>query len=79
MEEVRAIIEERRVSSRSDFISDLVNARDQGDKLSDSALPKRCSRTRMSRSSLNAAARSTSIIVRNPSLPNELNRHNQEK
>jgi cytochrome P450 len=38
MEEVRAIIEERRVSSRSDFISDLVNARDQGDKLSDSEL-----------------------------------------
>jgi cytochrome P450 len=36
MEEVRAIIEERRVSPRSDFISDLVNARDQGDKLSDS-------------------------------------------
>src|ERR1700756_5138123 len=38
MEEVRAIIEERRVSARSDFISDLVNARDQGDKLSDSEL-----------------------------------------
>jgi cytochrome P450 len=38
MEEVRAIIEERRVSPRSDFISDLVNARDQGDKLSDSEL-----------------------------------------
>ena len=38
MEEVRTIIEERRVSPRSDFISDLVNARDQGDKLSDSEL-----------------------------------------
>jgi cytochrome P450 len=38
MEEVRSIIEERRVSPRSDFISDLVNARDQGDKLSDSEL-----------------------------------------
>jgi cytochrome P450 len=38
MAEVRAIIEERRVSPRSDFISDLVNARDQGDKLSDSEL-----------------------------------------
>ncbi len=38
MEEVRAIIEERRVTPRSDFISDLVNARDQGDKLSDSEL-----------------------------------------
>ena len=31
MEEVRAIIEERRASPRSDFISDLVNARDQGE------------------------------------------------
>ena len=38
MEEVIAIVEERRVSPRSDFISDLVNARDQGDKLSDSEL-----------------------------------------
>src|ERR1700735_911789 len=38
MEEVRAIIEERRVSPRSDFISNLVNARDQGDRLSDSEL-----------------------------------------
>jgi cytochrome P450 len=38
MEEVRAIIEERRISPRNDFISDLVNARDQGDKLSDSEL-----------------------------------------
>src|SRR3984957_12201460 len=38
MEEVRAIIEERRISPRSDFISDLVNPPDQGDKLSDSEL-----------------------------------------
>src|ERR1700722_19104962 len=38
MEEVRAIIEERRISPRSDFISDLVNARDQGDRLRDSEL-----------------------------------------
>ncbi len=38
MEEVRAIIEERRVSPRSDFISDLVNARDQDEKLSDREL-----------------------------------------
>ena len=38
MEEVKVIIEERRASPRSDFISDLVNARDQGDKLSDSEL-----------------------------------------
>jgi cytochrome P450 len=38
MEEVGAVIEERRTSPRSDFISDLVNARDQGDKLSDSEL-----------------------------------------
>ena len=38
MEEVIAIVEERRVTPRSDFISDLVNARDQGDKLSDSEL-----------------------------------------
>jgi cytochrome P450 len=38
MEEIRVIIEERRVNPRSDFISDLVNARDQGDKLSDSEL-----------------------------------------
>src|ERR1700719_4865858 len=38
MEEVRAIIAERRVSPRSDFISDLVNARDQGDNLSDREL-----------------------------------------
>ena len=38
MEEVRVIIEERRGTPRSDFISDLTNARDQGDKLSDSEL-----------------------------------------
>jgi cytochrome P450 len=38
MEEVRAIIEERRVSPRSDFISDLVNARDLDEKLSDREL-----------------------------------------
>jgi cytochrome P450 len=38
MEEIRAIIEERRVKPREDFISDLVNARDQGDKLSDREL-----------------------------------------
>jgi cytochrome P450 len=38
MEEIRVIIEERRISPRSDFISDLVNARDQGDKLSDREL-----------------------------------------
>jgi cytochrome P450 len=38
MEEIRIIIEERRVSPRTDFISDLVNARDQGDKLSDREL-----------------------------------------
>jgi len=38
MEEVRAIIEERRVSPRSDFISDLVTARDAGDKLNDREL-----------------------------------------
>ena len=35
---IRVIIEERRVSPRSDFISDLVNARDQGDKLTDREL-----------------------------------------
>ena len=38
MVEVRAIIEERRVSPRSDFISDLVTARDAGDKLNDREL-----------------------------------------
>jgi cytochrome P450 len=38
MEEIKVIIEERRVAPRSDFISDLVNARDQGDKLSDREL-----------------------------------------
>ncbi|MGZ5900321.1 MAG: cytochrome P450, partial [Reyranella sp.] len=35
MEEIKVIIDERRVSPRPDFISDLVNARDAGDKLSD--------------------------------------------
>jgi cytochrome P450 len=38
MEEIRVIIEERRAHPRSDFISDLVNARDQGDTLSDREL-----------------------------------------
>jgi cytochrome P450 len=38
MDEIRVIIEERRVSPHPDFISDLVNARDQGDKLSDREL-----------------------------------------
>jgi len=38
MEEIKVIIEERRVTPRSDFISDLVNARDQGDKLNDREL-----------------------------------------
>jgi cytochrome P450 len=38
MDEIKVIIDERRVSPRSDFISDLVNARDQGDKLSDREL-----------------------------------------
>ncbi len=38
MAEIKVIIDERRVSPRSDFISDLVNARDQGDKLSDREL-----------------------------------------
>src|ERR1700678_2488428 len=38
MDEVRVIIDERRVSPRPDFISDLVNARDAGDKLSDREL-----------------------------------------
>ncbi|WP_433296815.1 cytochrome P450 [Pseudonocardia sp. CA-142604] len=38
MDEVEIIINERRVSPRSDFISDLVNARDAGDKLNDREL-----------------------------------------
>src|SRR5262245_39855502 len=38
MDEIRVIIEERRVTPRSDFISDLVNARDAGDKLTDREL-----------------------------------------
>src|SRR5260370_13425964 len=38
MEEIKVIIDERRVSPRPDFISDLVNARDAGDKLNDREL-----------------------------------------
>jgi cytochrome P450 len=38
MDEIRVIIDERRVAPRSDFISDLVNARDAGDKLNDKEL-----------------------------------------
>ena len=38
MEEIRVLIEERRVAPREDFISDLVNARDAGDKLNDREL-----------------------------------------
>ncbi len=38
MAEIKVVIDERRASPRSDFISDLVNARDQGDKLSDREL-----------------------------------------
>jgi len=38
MEEIKVIIEERRVKPHSDFISDLVNARDAGDKLTDKEL-----------------------------------------
>jgi hypothetical protein len=38
MDEIRVIIEERRVSPRPAFISDLVNARDAGDKLNDREL-----------------------------------------
>jgi cytochrome P450 len=38
MAEIKVIIEERRASPRSDFISDLVNARDQGDTLSEREL-----------------------------------------
>jgi len=38
MKEIEIIIEERRVTPRPDFISDLVNARDQGDKLNDREL-----------------------------------------
>ena len=38
MDEIRVIIDERRVSPRPDFISDLVNARDAGDKLNDREL-----------------------------------------
>jgi cytochrome P450 len=38
MEEIKVIIEERRVAPRQDFISDLVNARFEGDKLSEREL-----------------------------------------
>ena len=38
MEEIKVIIEERRIAPREDFISDLVNARDAGDKLTDREL-----------------------------------------
>ena len=38
MEEIEIIIRERRIKPHSDFISDLVNARDAGDKLSDKEL-----------------------------------------
>src|SRR5207245_2575947 len=38
MDEIRVIIDERGAAPRSDFISDLVNARDAGDKLNDREL-----------------------------------------
>lgn len=38
MEEIEVIIQERRVKPHSDFISDLVNAREAGDKLTDKEL-----------------------------------------
>jgi len=38
MKEIEVIIQERRVTPHSDFISDLVNARDAGDKLTDKEL-----------------------------------------
>lgn len=38
MDEIRVIIDERRANPRPDFISDLVNARDAGDKLNDREL-----------------------------------------
>jgi cytochrome P450 len=38
MDEIKVIIEERRTKPHSDFISDLVNARDAGDKLTDKEL-----------------------------------------
>jgi cytochrome P450 len=38
MEEIKIIIEERRTKPREDFISDLVNAREAGDKLNDREL-----------------------------------------
>jgi cytochrome P450 len=38
MDEIKVIIDERRTKPHSDFISDLVNARDAGDKLTDKEL-----------------------------------------
>jgi len=38
MDEIKVIIEERKARSHSDFISDLVNAREAGDKLTDKEL-----------------------------------------
>ena len=38
MDEIKVIIEERKAKPHSDFISDLVNARDAGDKLTDREL-----------------------------------------
>jgi cytochrome P450 len=38
MQEIEVIIQERRIKPHSDFISDLINARDAGDKLSDKEL-----------------------------------------
>jgi cytochrome P450 len=38
MDEIKVIIDERRAKPHSDFISDLVNARDAGDKLTDKEL-----------------------------------------
>lgn len=38
MDEIKVIIDERRTEPHSDFISDLVNARDAGDKLTDKEL-----------------------------------------
>ena len=38
MDEIKMIIDERRVNPRADFISDLVNARDAGDRLNDREL-----------------------------------------
>jgi cytochrome P450 len=38
MQQIEVIIDERRVNPRPDFISDLANARDAGDKLNDREL-----------------------------------------